>query len=111
VVADRRHAAETTIADAALRDAAVKRLRRDGKRGDGSPLFPRSSFLAAVFLISAPAVQDRVHDSLTLYTEQVTTLDAARTDITHGYGRAIWVTAPSEADETSAAYLAKTPAA
>jgi hypothetical protein len=48
VVADRRHAAETTIADAALRDAAVKRLRMDGRRGDGEParsssLVPRSS--------------------------------------------------------------------
>jgi hypothetical protein len=39
----RRHAADTTIADAALRDAAAKRLRRDGERGDGEPA--RSSFL------------------------------------------------------------------
>jgi hypothetical protein len=51
-VADRRHAAETTIADAALRDDAATRLRRDGKRGDGEParssfLFPLSSFLVA----------------------------------------------------------------
>jgi hypothetical protein len=49
-VADRRHAAETTIADAALRDDAATRLRRDGKRGDGEParssfLVPRSSLL------------------------------------------------------------------
>jgi hypothetical protein len=49
-VADRRHAAEPTIADAALRDAAVKRLRGDGKHGDGEParssfLVPLSSFL------------------------------------------------------------------
>jgi hypothetical protein len=33
-----------------------------------SPRVPRSSFLAAVFLMSAPAVQDRVHDSVTLST-------------------------------------------
>jgi hypothetical protein len=33
-----------------------------------SPLAPLSSFLAAVFLMAAPAVQDRVHDSVTLYT-------------------------------------------
>jgi hypothetical protein len=40
VVADRRHAAETTIADAALRDDAATRLRRDGKRvaGEGRAL-------------------------------------------------------------------------
>jgi hypothetical protein len=72
-VADRRHAAEPTIADAARRDAAAKRLRGDGERDDGEPalfsfLFPLSSFLAAVFLLSAPAVQDRVHDSVTLST-------------------------------------------
>jgi hypothetical protein len=33
-----------------------------------SPLVPRSSFLAAVFLMSAPTVQDRVHDSVALST-------------------------------------------
>jgi hypothetical protein len=76
-VADRRHAADTTIADAALRDDAATRLRGDGKHGDGSPLFPRSSFLvprssflAAVFLMSAPTAQDRVHESVALYTPE-----------------------------------------
>jgi hypothetical protein len=65
-VADRRHAAEPTIADAARRDAAATRLRGDGRRGDGE--LARSSFLAAVFLMSAPTVQDRVHESVALYT-------------------------------------------
>jgi hypothetical protein len=35
VVDDRRHEVATTIADAALRDAAAKRLRGDGKRDEG----------------------------------------------------------------------------
>jgi hypothetical protein len=39
-----------------------------------SPLVPRSSFLAAVFLLSAPAVQDRVHDSVARYTPRTVRL-------------------------------------
>jgi hypothetical protein len=82
VVDDRLHAAEPTIADAARRDAAATWLRGDGKRGDGEPA--RSSFLAAVFLLSAPTVQDRVHESVTLYTARRGAQRAALGDLGSG---------------------------